>query len=251
MSVSRKPSPDTGGGDAAVRAVAREIAELRSTVDAFTEQSTAAAEAASSALKATKTLAETIEKLRTRTPADGSSDSEGRPPHAVASGVAPPPGDGTPAAPWWTVNDSDVAQARLTDLTEWIGAVYVRYLTATDEFRACWAYHADVVTELLTLRDTYHAVYYGPAASPQAVQDWHDRYRPGTVQRVTKALRGCGLAKHTTQAYTPPRPPGGELVDDIATWWSNTQGQTAPPPPPPDALAGEQAARSMSDMNDY
>lgn len=232
------------------------MAELRTTVDELREQTSAATEGAAAAVRAASTLADTVEKLRTTGRAGGGTDDDtdphAVPPHAVWSGVAPPPGDGTPAEPWWTVNDPDVARARLTDLVEWIEAVYARYLAPDEELRACWMYHADVVTELLTLRDTWHAVYYGPAASPQAVQDWHDRYRPGTVQRVTASLRGCGLAKHKDQGkYARPRTPGRDLVDGIAAWWGETRGASAPPSTPPEVFESEQAARSRADRQDY
>lgn len=251
MSTSRRPEPP-GHSEAAIRALARDLAELRTAVDELREQTSAASEGAAAAVRAAATLTDTVEKIRTRTAASAAESQESDvPAHAVRSGVTPPPGDGTPAEPWWTVSDADIAQARLSDLVDWIESVYVRYLDSTTELTPCWAYHADVVTELLTLRDTWHAVYYGPAASPQAVQDWHDRYRPGTVQRVTAVLRGCGLAKHSGQSYKPPRTPGAEAIGTISSWWSDTHGTSAPPPPTPDLLASEQASRSAADATDY
>ncbi len=251
MSTSRKPVNDDSGETAATRALAREVAALRSTVDGLADQSNAAAEAASSALKATKTLADAFENLR---PGNGGPGMPPPPPGSETEPgdtVGPPKGDDTPAPPWWTVTDPDAARARLTDLVEWIETVYIHYSDAAEGLRPCWLYHQDVVAELLALRDTYHAVYYGPAASPQAVQDWHDRYRVGTVRRVRDTLRMCSLHKHTSSTYTPPTTPGAAAVDDIATWWGTTHGETAPPAPAETVLREAMTARSVADTDQY
>lgn len=78
------------------------------------------------------------------------------------------------------------------DLLQWIETVYLTYHGA--RLGSCWAWHADVVEELLVLRTIHHAVYAGN--EPMRIGDWHDRYRPGVVRRVNATLKNCSITTH-------------------------------------------------------
>lgn len=140
--------------------------------------------------------------------------------------------------------DVDELLTMLRELRTWLRTVYMRYGGNDDDpdrptLSGCWAWHPGAVTELWTLYRMWLAAYQGPKASDQAVADWHDRYRPGTVRRVNAALRGCWLEKHTDRmAYKPPAVRGDELLHELATWMvEGGFGEASPPAPTPGMLA--------------
>lgn len=69
----------------------------------------------------------------------------------------------------------------LESLASWLAQVYLRYEDA--RLPECWAWHTAAVEELLTLQ-TMWEIGYRLRPNPQAVADWHDRYRPGVVRRL-------------------------------------------------------------------
>lgn len=237
MSTRRVPDtpagPD-GGGDlaAAVVALAREVEQLRAGVTQLTAKAGRAEETAVQAARAVTTISDAVQGLYGQLD-QGEDDSGG------------------PTPPWWLVDNMDQARALLIDLTEWVAEVYVRYLHNT-ELPGCWPFHGDAVAELLALRDGWQVAYDGKRASPAAVLDWHDRWRPGTAKRVDEILKGCNLAKHQAGGgWEPPGQPGGEVVDDVARWWASSQGATAPPRPSREAVAAEEGRRSARDQALY
>ncbi|WP_051342553.1 hypothetical protein [Pseudonocardia spinosispora] len=99
---------------------------------------------------------------------------------------------------WLTITDPDEATTVLEQLRVWLEQVYLRYPKA--ELPDCWAWHPDVVEELWWLRNTWCEAYSGDEPSWQKVGDWHERYRPGALARITTATGTCGLDVH---ARTP------------------------------------------------
>ncbi|TDD64790.1 hypothetical protein E1262_27265 [Jiangella aurantiaca] len=235
MSTRRVPEGQQADADAApVRALARQVQQLAAGVAELTARTGRAEETATQAAKAVTTISEAVRDLYDRQ--DSGTGDDG------TAGVTPP---------WWLVRDPDQAAAILTDLTDWVSAVYVRYLHETD-LSGCWPYHPDVVTELAALRDGWEAAYNGKHASPAAVLDWHDRWRPGTVQRVTEMLRRCSLDQHADgKGWLPVERPGGEAVDDAAAWWASTGGAETPPAPSREAAKAEQDRRRARDKARY
>jgi hypothetical protein len=153
---------------------------------------------------------------------------------------------------WLTITDPDAARVLFAELVDWLGMVYVRY--PDGDLCDCWAWHPAVVTELLGLRAMWLAAHEGEKASAAAVMDWHERHRPGVVQRVDKWLRMCGLGNHTADkpaAYQPAHVPGAAMVDDLAAWWACTHGTTVAPSPAPGILAEAQARARARDEELY
>ena len=138
---------------------------------------------------------------------------------------------GPAAIPSWLMLPTNTAtvQTVLEDLTAWLDAVFLRYPDATTALPDCWLWHPDVVEELLWCQHAWLAAYQGPAASVALAGDWHDRYRPGVVRRITHSAGRCSLENHVS----PPDPaatPLAEATDAITTWWSENRDQPAPPP---------------------
>jgi hypothetical protein len=124
-------------------------------------------------------------------------------------------------------DDQTTAFAVLGKLAAWLEAVYLRYGDAA--LPDCWAWHPDVVEELLWLSQAWQAAYTGPRPSITAVADWHDRQRPGVARRITAVARGCSIETHQTPAGAPAVPML-DALHGIAGWWANHRTDPAPGP---------------------
>jgi len=148
----------------------------------------------------------------------------------VATVGAPAEDDGPPRVrPWLLAADPACARDDVADLTEWLGAVYLRYPGAA--LPSCWLWHPAVVEELWWLRNA-HATAYGSHGAWSAVADWHDRMRPGVVRRLRDAIGGCELALHVAgaEAARPaPAVPLADAANPIADAWT-TEHAAAPEP---------------------
>lgn len=150
-----------------------------------------------------------------------------------------------PAAPSWLLAPTDTAETRrlLDELCGWAQAVFLRYPDAAKVLPECWLWHPEVVEELLWLMHAWLAAYQGPAASVGAAGDWHDRQRPGVVNRIRKEVGSCSIERHQTRpGWSAPGGaalpvPGTDHVEEIARWWAGQRDQ-GPPEPAPAVDAG-------------
>jgi len=137
--------------------------------------------------------------------------------------LLPPGGDEDPPAlpSWLAAADPVQARAMLTDLAEWLGAVYLRYPDAV--LPSCWAWHPAAVEELWWLRNAHRAAYDTEGVSWRDVADWHDRQRPGVARRLHAALGACDLARHTPggdRHQPPPTAPLAAHLGPLAERWT-------------------------------
>ncbi len=135
---------------------------------------------------------------------------------------------------WIGHSDQEPEQtpARLAELADWVGQVYLRYPIAARELPDCWLWHTDVVEELAWLHQAWQAAYHPESGTITAAGDWHDRYRPGVAARVRSAARGCSLENHTSD-HRPDGvlvAPSVGSVTPVAVWWSSHRDQQPPLP---------------------
>jgi hypothetical protein len=139
-------------------------------------------------------------------------------------------------APSWLdlPTELDTTQAVLGELITWMEVVYLRYPDATAGLPDCWLWHPDVIEELLWLMHTWLAAYRDTHAPGSAAADWHDRYRPGVIRRITTLAGRCSLENHQSRDGQPL--PGGPVVpvagatEQIVTWWATSRTDPAPEP---------------------
>ena len=205
--------PGTGsGGDAgyasaaAVAGLAREVEALRRAIEPLRELPARVDE-----------LADLVARLAETTAAAGTS----RPAPA--------------AAPSWLALPAEVRTAHLvlTELTGWMGGVFLRYPDAAASLPECWLWHPDLVEELLWLMHAWLAAYRDETATVQLAGDWHDRQRPGVVRRIRAVAGTCSLDNHPPRDSRPtgaPVPLGAAAAELIATWWATARDQPAPEP---------------------
>ncbi len=138
----------------------------------------------------------------------------------------------TPASvpSWLTLPaDPDLAREVLQDLIAWMNAVFLRYSDAAAALPECWAWHPDLIEELLWLREAWSTAYEGESASVALAGDWHDRYRPGVVRRIRTTVGNCSLENHTPSTGPTSAPLAG-AVEPIAHWWATDREASAPEP---------------------
>ena len=217
VAVTGPANPPAPGGGAegaefartgAVAGLAREVEELRRTIEPLAEIGGRVDELAELVAR----VAEVVEAMSTR----------------------PAP---TPAPSWLMAPPEEFTVRRLLgELGAWLHAVFLRYPDGATVLPQCWLYHPDVVEELVWLMQAWCAAYQGPAASVALAGDWHDRQRPGVVRRVRLSAGSCSIERHQTRTGWDQRPtgavavPGMDGVEHLARWWAHDRDQPAPEP---------------------
>ena len=115
--------------------------------------------------------------------------------------------------------------------------IYLRYPDAAAGLSDCWAWHPDVIEELLWLWQAWLAAYHDKNVPGTTAADWHDRYRPNVVRRIMATAGRCSLDNHQPR---PDRPPLGqslgvplaEATESIAQWWVSDRNNPGPIPTP-------------------
>jgi hypothetical protein len=115
-----------------------------------------------------------------------------------------------------------------------MAVVYLRYPDAAAGLPDCWLWHPDVTEELLWLMHAWLAAYRDEHAAVSLAADWHDRYRPNVVRRITTAAGRCSLENHQSRESQPlpgaPEVPVAVAAEPIATWWATQRQDPAPEP---------------------
>ena len=139
-------------------------------------------------------------------------------------------------APSWLdlPTELDTAQAVLGELITWMAVVYLRYPDAAAGLPDCWLWHPDVAEELLWLMHAWLAAYRDEHAPVLLAADWHDRYRPNVVRRITTTAGRCSLENHQPRDGQPlaeaPEVPVAAAAEPIAAWWATQRQDPAPEP---------------------
>jgi hypothetical protein len=95
-----------------------------------------------------------------------------------------------PAAPYWIGLDHDTYTTQLADLRRWVDIV-LRQQYSGYELRDCWPRHTDAIWELSTLAAEWHHTYRRPRPDLARALEFHDRWLPGTMRRITSFTREC------------------------------------------------------------
>jgi hypothetical protein len=95
-----------------------------------------------------------------------------------------------PAAPSWIGLDRDTYHAQLADLRRWADTV-LRQHYGGYELPECWPRHIHVIWELSTLAAEWHHIYTGTRPDLARALEFHDRWLPATMRRITGITRGC------------------------------------------------------------
>jgi hypothetical protein len=95
-----------------------------------------------------------------------------------------------PAAPSWIGLDRDTYQVQLAGLRRWADTV-LRPHYGGYELPDCWHRHIHAVWELSTLAAEWHRTYTGSRPDLARALEFHDRWLPGTMRRITAITAKC------------------------------------------------------------
>jgi hypothetical protein len=116
-----------------------------------------------------------------------------------------------PPAPFWRGLDREAHAARLAELRDFVEhflrAEYPEYLA---KLPPCWPSHRAALWELADVMTEWVRVYGDPGNRDlQAALWFHERWLPGVMARLEKAIRcdasGCRLAQPSPYQRSPPR----------------------------------------------
>jgi hypothetical protein len=161
-------------------------------------------------------LADLLRRVTTDTSLEG----------AVGATPTASEGEAESTPEWLTITDPELAVTLLGALDQWTRDVWLHYHPLT----VCWAWHPNVVAELLSCQQLW-AEAIAPGAGAGGLGAWHDRWRPGTATRITRALTACERTDgaHVTGPSTRWSVDAA-VLDELAVWWATTHGATSPPP---------------------
>jgi hypothetical protein len=109
--------------------------------------------------------------------------------------------DDTPATWFWLTMSEQERDEKLAELADWTDTVlctqYPDYIEG--QIRPCWPNHPEARWELAWLYHLWTLAYLADHPAPRDAADWHDRWAPGVVRRLSAVMRRCqaGCCKPT------------------------------------------------------
>ena len=99
----------------------------------------------------------------------------------------------SPAAWFWLTMTDNERRDKHSELLDWVESVlrkqYPDYLA--DRIRPCWPNHPEARWELACLYQLWSAAYLADRPTPRDAADWHDRWSPGVIHRLTGVMSQC------------------------------------------------------------
>ena len=118
--------------------------------------------------------------------------------------------DGKPSASgwFWLTMDEQTREEKLSELEDWVETVlrteYPDYIA--NQIRPCWPKHPEAKWELTWLYQLWIAAYLARRPAPKETADWHDRWAPGVIRRLSNVMSRCDGNHSTSQDSQEPQP---------------------------------------------
>jgi hypothetical protein len=101
--------------------------------------------------------------------------------------------DASPAVWFWLTMTDEEREAKFGELHDWVETVlrqqYPDYLA--DHIKPCWPHHPEARWELTWLYQLWSLTYLTNRSTPKDAADWHDRWAPGIVRRLSQIMTRC------------------------------------------------------------
>jgi hypothetical protein len=116
--------------------------------------------------------------------------------------------EASPAQWFWLTMTDEEREAKFSELYDWVETVlrqqYPDYLA--DHLKPCWPNHPEARWELAWLYQLWTGTYLGARSVARDAADWHDRWTPGVIGRLSQALTHCQGNCTAFQGTTLPTP---------------------------------------------
>lgn len=93
---------------------------------------------------------------------------------------------------WLTMSDQE-RDEKFSELHDWVETVlstqYSGYVA--DHIRPCWPNHPEAIWELAWLYHLWSTAYLRNRPTPKDAADWHDRWLPGVLRRLSQLMSPC------------------------------------------------------------
>ena len=107
--------------------------------------------------------------------------------------------DASPATWFWLTMTDEEREAKFGELYDWVETVlrqqYPDYLA--EHIKLCWPNHPEARWELTWLYQLWTLSYLTDRSMPKDAADWHDRWSPGVIRRLSQIMVRCTQASHT------------------------------------------------------
>lgn len=106
----------------------------------------------------------------------------------------------SPAIWFWLTMSEQERDEKLAELSDWVETVfrahYPDYLA--DQIRRCWPNHPEARWELGWLYQQWTLAYLAKRPVLRDAADWHDRWSPGALHRLSRVMSHCeaGCVRH-------------------------------------------------------
>jgi hypothetical protein len=115
--------------------------------------------------------------------------------------------DAAPAAWFWLTMTEQERGEKLAELHDWVETVlraqYPDYLAG--QIRPCWPDHPEARWELAWLYQQWSLTYLARRPAPKDAADWHDRWTPSVLHRLSQVMARCETACHRHPALETAR----------------------------------------------
>ena len=110
---------------------------------------------------------------------------------------------------FWLTMTGHQRGARLSELSDWVETVlrtqYPGYLAG--QIRSCWPNHPEARWELAWLYQLWTHAYLTRRPAPKDAADWHDRWTPGVIHRLSQIMRHCEETCQRQPGHQAPADP--------------------------------------------
>ena len=93
---------------------------------------------------------------------------------------------------WLTMSEQERTE-KFSELSDWVETVlraqYPDYLA--EQIRPCWPNHPEARWELAWLYQMWSLTYLAERRVPKDAADWHDRWSPGVIRRLSAVMGPC------------------------------------------------------------
>ena len=121
--------------------------------------------------------------------------------------------DDSPAAWFWLTMTNEERDEKFSELCDWVETVlraqYPDYLA--DQIRPCWPNHPEARWELAWLYQLWSLAYLANRPTLKDAADWHDRWSPGVLRRLSQVMSRCEAGCHRHPGLEAARDGRGRL----------------------------------------